>query len=153
MSDKPMTFSKKQIIIRIFCIFFLSAGIGAIVWHSAPDTKVYLAASAQIVDAAPEFSKYKMALAGSIFITIITTTLLFWNYRLPIAFIGIAILLGGNVFSLRQMIISTELDIILFLIGMMTMVGVLKDIGLFTWIIQRIIGFKKMTGQKLFSLK
>ncbi len=87
-------------------------------------------------------------MAASVFILIISATLLFWSSRLAIAFIGIAILLGGNVISLEQMVKSAELDIILFLVGMMTMVGVLKDLGLFTWIIQLVINLKGMNGRR-----
>ncbi|MBN2434847.1 MAG: hypothetical protein JXK07_06230 [Spirochaetes bacterium] len=90
-------------------------------------------------------------MAASVFVLIIGATLLFWNARLAIAFIGIAILLGGRVLTLEQMIVSAELDIILFLVGMMTMVGVLKDLGLFTWIIQLVINMKAMNG-KLFCI-
>ena len=82
-------------------------------------------------------------LATSIFALIISATLLFWNFRLAIAFIGIAIILAGNVLSLDQLVKSAELDIILFLVGMMTLVGVLKDLGLFTWVIQNIIKMKR----------
>jgi len=88
----------------------------------------------------------KQILATSIFALVISATLLFWNFRLAIAFIGIAIILAGNVISLEQLISSAELDIILFLVGMMTLIGVLKDLGLFTWIIQQIISMKRMTG-------
>ncbi len=85
-------------------------------------------------------------LATSIFALIISATLLFWSFRLAIAFIGIAIILAGNVLTLDQLVKSAELDIILFLVGMMTLVGVLKDLGLFTWVIQNIIKMKRMTG-------
>jgi Na+/H+ antiporter NhaD/arsenite permease-like protein len=85
-------------------------------------------------------------LATAIFFLIISATLLFWNFRLAIAFIGIAILLGGRVLSLEQMLTSSELEIILFLVGMMVMIGVLKDIGLFTWVIQLVINMKRMSG-------
>lgn len=88
----------------------------------------------------------KQVMAVSIFTLIISATLLFWNFRLAIAFIGMAIILAGNVITLEQFIKSAELDIILFLIGMMTLVGVLKDLGLFSWIIQSIIKMKHMTG-------
>ncbi|MCK7473928.1 MAG: SLC13 family permease [Rhodopseudomonas palustris] len=88
-------------------------------------------------------SKY---LATSIFTLIITATLLFWSFRLAIAFIGMAIILAGNVITLEQFINSAELDIILFLVGMMTLVGVLKDLGLFSWIIQSVIKMKQMNG-------
>lgn len=86
-------------------------------------------------------------MATSIFAMIISATLLFWESRLAIAFIGIACLLGGKVISLEQMVRSAELEIILFLVGMMTMVGVLKDLGLFTWIIQTVINLKAMSGR------
>ncbi|MBN2214391.1 MAG: anion permease [Bacteroidales bacterium] len=89
----------------------------------------------------------KQVLAISIFTLIISATLMFWNFRLAIAFVGMAIILGGKVLSLEQFISSAELDIILFLIGMMTLVGVLKDLGLFSWIIQLVISMKQMTGR------
>ncbi|MGE0089609.1 MAG: SLC13 family permease [Bacteroidales bacterium] len=88
----------------------------------------------------------KQVLAVSIFALIISATLFFWNFRLAIAFIGMAIILAGKVLTLEQFINSAELDIILFLIGMMTLVGVLKDLGLFTWIIQSIIKMQRMSG-------
>jgi len=88
----------------------------------------------------------KQVLAISIFTLIISATLVFWNFRLAIAFIGMAIILAGNVITLEEFINSAELDIILFIVGMMIMVGVLKDLGLFSWIIQSIIKMKRMTG-------
>ncbi len=93
----------------------------------------------------------RQMLAVSTFLVVICTTLFFWQYRLAAAFLGIAVLIGTRVLSLRGMIMSTELDIILFLVGMMTIVGVLKDLGLFTWIIQQIIGVERMNGW-LFTL-
>jgi Na+/H+ antiporter NhaD/arsenite permease-like protein len=92
------------------------------------------------------FTESKQILATSIFTLIITATLLFWSFRLAIAFIGMAIILAGNVITLEQFINSAELDIILFLVGMMTLVGVLKDLGLFSWIIQSVIKMKQMNG-------
>lgn len=94
----------------------------------------------------------KQILSISIFALIISATLVFWNFRLAIAFIGVAIILGGNVLTLEQFIKLAEVDIILFLIGMMTLVGVLKDLGLFSWIIQAIIGMEHMTGKRFITL-
>lgn len=86
--------------------------------------------------------------AVSVFILIISATLLFWNFRLAVAFIGIAVLLGTKVITLEQMTKYAELDIILFLVGMMTLVGVLKDLGLFSWLIHSVISMKRMTGPR-----
>jgi len=95
---------------------------------------------------------FKQILSISIFALIISATLVFWNFRLAIAFIGVAIILGGNVLTLEQFIKLAEVDIILFLIGMMTLVGVLKDLGLFSWIIQAIISMEHMTGKRFIVL-
>jgi Na+/H+ antiporter NhaD/arsenite permease-like protein len=92
------------------------------------------------------FESSQQVLATSIFVLIIAATLFFWNFRLAIAFIGIAILLGARVLSLDEMVRSAELDIILFLVGMMTIVGVLKDLGLFTWVIQLVINMRRVNG-------
>ena len=90
----------------------------------------------------------KQVIAVSTFICIISATLLFWDMRLAVAFIGISVMLGANVTSLGEMMENTELHIILFLVGMMTLVGVLKDLGLFTWLIQAILNRKNMTGRR-----
>jgi Na+/H+ antiporter NhaD/arsenite permease-like protein len=86
--------------------------------------------------------------SSAVFIMIISSTLLFWPFRLAIAFVGIAALLGLKVLTLRSFIESCELDIILFLVGMMVTVGVLKDLGLFTWIIQSVLRMKRMNGRR-----
>jgi Na+/H+ antiporter NhaD/arsenite permease-like protein len=82
----------------------------------------------------------------TIFITIIMATLLFWQFRLAVAFVGIAALMMANVMNLSTLIEESQLDVILFLIGMMITVGVLRELGLFTWIIQRVIAIQGMTG-------
>ena len=88
----------------------------------------------------------QQVISVSIFIIIIMSTLLFWQSRLAIAFVGIGALMGTNVLTLPTFIEECQLDVILFLIGMMVTVGVLKELGLFTWIIQSVIGLKGMTG-------
>lgn len=93
----------------------------------------------------------QQVVSSSIFIMIIMATLLFWKFRLAIAFVGIALLLGFKSLTLHSFIESSELDIILFLVGMMVTVGVLKELGLFTWIIQGVLSMETMTG-RLFVL-
>lgn len=84
--------------------------------------------------------------ASSVFIMIVTATLLFWKFRLAIAFVGISVLMGAKTLDLSTFIESCQLDVILFLVGMMVVVGVLKELGLFTWIIQGVIKTRHMTG-------
>ena len=86
------------------------------------------------------------AITLAVFSAVISTTLLFWERRVGVAFVGVALLIGCKAMTLRQMLLGTELDIILFLVGMMIIVGVLKDLGFLTWVIQAIISRKRMTG-------
>ncbi len=80
------------------------------------------------------------------FVAVIGTTLFFWTHRVAVAFLGVAVLIGTHAMTLHGMLRATELDIIFFLIGIMIIVGALKDLGLMTWIIQSIINRKQMTG-------
>ena len=90
--------------------------------------------------------------AVSVFTLIICATLMFEERRLGVAFIGISSLLALKVITLTEFVHSTELHIILLLVGMMTLVGALKDIGFFTWIIQSVINAKRMTGLRFVAI-
>ncbi len=94
----------------------------------------------------------QQVISVSIFIVIIMATLLFWQFRLAIAFVGIGALMGTNVLTLPTFIEECQLDVILFLVGMMVTVGVLKELGLFTWIIQSVIALKGMTGRRFVAI-
>jgi Na+/H+ antiporter NhaD/arsenite permease-like protein len=93
-----------------------------------------------------DFNK-QQAMSCSIFIMIIMATLLFWQFRLAIAFVGIGVLMGTNVLTLPTFIRECKIDVILFLVGMMVTVGVLKELGLFTWIIQSVITIPHINGK------
>ena len=82
----------------------------------------------------------------AVFAGVICTTLFFWERRVAAAFIGVAILIGCHAMTLHTILKATELDIIFFLIGMMIIVGVLKDLGFLTWVIQTIINRRNMNG-------
>ena len=95
---------------------------------------------------------FDQVISASVFTLIIMATLLFWNFRLAIAFIGIGLLMILGVMDLPSLIMESKLDVILFLIGMMITVGVLKDLGLFTWIILSVISAKRMTGNAFVAI-
>lgn len=80
------------------------------------------------------------------FIAVICTTLFFWTHRVAVALLGVAVLIGSRAMTLHGMLRATELDIIFFLIGMMVIVGALKDLGFLTWVIQAILNRKRMSG-------
>jgi Na+/H+ antiporter NhaD/arsenite permease-like protein len=85
-------------------------------------------------------------LACSVFTMTVLATLLFWEFRLAVAFIGIAALFGCNVLTLDRFVESCELPVILFLVGMMVTVGALKELGFFSWVIELVVSRKRITG-------
>ncbi len=76
------------------------------------------------------------ALSVSIFSVSILGTLFFWDFRLSFAFLGTSMLLITRVIDLENLIKFSSLEVILFLVGMMVLVGLLKDAGFFAWIVQ-----------------
>ena len=91
-------------------------------------------------------------LACGVFVGIILGTLFFWNFRLAVAFLGLAVLMFRKALSIPHFVESCELNVILFLVGMMVVVGALRDLGFFTWIVQMIVSMPKLTGWKFVSV-
>jgi len=88
----------------------------------------------------------RQILSTAVFTLTVFATLLFWRFRLAIAFLGIAVLLACKVLTIESFVESCELPVIVFLVGMMVTVGVLKELGFFTWIIQKVVEMRRMTG-------
>ncbi|RJP29555.1 MAG: hypothetical protein C4533_00750 [Candidatus Omnitrophota bacterium] len=91
---------------------------------------------------------YHQALSIGIFSASILGTLLFWDFRLAFAFWGVSILMLTKTIDLENMIKFSSLEVILFLVGMMVLVGLLKDSGFFAWIVQLILRVRNMTAQR-----
>ncbi len=106
---------------------------------------LFLSACIFMLVHAYDYTKPQM-LACTVFAMTVLATLLFWKFRLAVAFLGIATLFAFNVLTLDRFVESCELPVILFLVGMMVTVGVLKELGFFTWIIQIIVNTHRMTG-------
>lgn len=88
------------------------------------------------------------ATAISIFSASILGTLFFWDFRLGFAFLGTSILLITRTIDLENVIKFASLDVILFLVGMMVLVGLLKDAGFFAWLVSLILRIKNLTANK-----
>jgi Na+/H+ antiporter NhaD/arsenite permease-like protein len=74
-----------------------------------------------------------------IFSSIIAGTLSYWRYRLSFGLIGVSILLFFGLLDIPTLIKFAHFDIILFLIGMMTIVGFLEEAHFFEYLVYRII--------------
>lgn len=91
---------------------------------------------------------FHQATAVSIFSASILGTLLFWDFRLGFAFLGTSILLMSRAIDLENVIKFASLDVILFLVGMMVLVGLLKEAGVFAWIVSLILRIRHLTAKK-----
>lgn len=97
------------------------------------------------------FSAHQAIVLG-IFCTSILGVLFFWELRLSFVFFGAGLLLVTRSIDLENFIRFASLDVILFLIGMMILVGMLNEVGCFYWIVTRFLRIKNLTGGKLFIL-
>jgi len=90
----------------------------------------------------------QQALSIGIFSASILGTLFFWDFRLSFAFIGTSVLLMTKTIDLEHVIEFSSLEVILFLVGMMVIIGLLKDFGVFAWIVSLILRIPRLTGRK-----
>ncbi|MEW6009288.1 MAG: SLC13 family permease [Candidatus Omnitrophota bacterium] len=88
------------------------------------------------------------SIAISIFISSILGTLFFWNFRLSFSFLGISILLITRAIDFENLIKFASLEVILFLVGMMVLIGLLKDSGLFAWLVSLILRIRNLNANK-----
>ena len=92
------------------------------------------------------------ATAISIFTVSILGTLFFWDFRLSFVFIGTSVLLITKTIDLKHLLEYSSLEVILFLVGMMVLIGLLKETGLFAWIVSLILRIRNLTANKFLVL-
>jgi len=86
------------------------------------------------------------------FLGFIFGTLLFWRFRLAFALIGVVTLLSLGLVDVPTMIDFAGLDIILFLMGMMIVIGFLEERRFFEYIIDKLSALAGASGVKLVLL-
>ncbi len=91
---------------------------------------------------------FQQSLSLAVFSLSICGTLIFWQFRLSFSFLGISLLLLTKTINLENLIRFASLEIILFLVGMMIIIGMLKDSGFFAWIVQLILRIPNLTAKK-----
>ena len=75
----------------------------------------------------------------TIFASLIVGTLLFWRFRLAFALVGVALMLGLGLLNTATMIEFAGFDMILFLVGMMIVVGFLEEKKFFEHLLGKIM--------------
>lgn len=80
----------------------------------------------------------KQIASVTIFASLIVGTLMFWRFRLAFALVGVAAMLGLNLLNISLLIEFAGLDIILFLVGMMIVIGFLEEKHFFEHLLEKI---------------
>jgi Na+/H+ antiporter NhaD/arsenite permease-like protein len=75
----------------------------------------------------------------TVFTALISGTLLYWRFRLAFALAGIATLMIFGLLTTETLIEFAGFDIILFLVGMMIMIGYLEDRHFFEYLLEKIM--------------
>jgi len=81
----------------------------------------------------------EQVLATLVFLTVICGTLFYWKFRLAFAFGGLSVLLAAKLLDVPHIIEFAGLDIILFLVGMMTLIGYLEEKNFFEFLIAKVV--------------
>ncbi len=84
----------------------------------------------------------------TVFSLSILGALLFWQFRVSFAFFGSSMLLLTRIITFEEFIALSSMEIIFFLIGMMILVGCLKELGFFTWLLSKTITIQNLTARK-----
>src|SRR4030042_5305035 len=84
------------------------------------------------------FSTHQV-LSLAIFFMVIFGTILFWQFRLSFALLGISLLLALGLLDVPHLIEFAGLDIILFLVGMMILVGYLEEKQFFESLVNALV--------------
>src|SRR4030042_1003770 len=80
-------------------------------------------------------------LSLAIFFMVIFGTIFFWQFRLPFALLGISLLLAFGLLDIQHLIEFAGLDVILFLVGMMILVGYLEENHFFESLVNALIRY------------
>ncbi len=84
-------------------------------------------------------AQQQLAVGG--FCVILYGAIFFWKYRLAFAFIGCALLMATRLLDVPHFVEFAGLDIIVFLIAMMIVVGFLEENHFFEYVLDRLLAF------------
>ncbi len=94
----------------------------------------------------------RSSLAVSIISFVISTTLLIWRKRLAAGIFGLALAFVFNILPFELFLEFMHMDIILFLLGMMVVVGYLEEVNYFDYIIAKLIPHLHGHPKKFYSV-
>ncbi|MCL6480908.1 MAG: hypothetical protein K6U02_04205 [Firmicutes bacterium] len=94
----------------------------------------------------------KQLVAVGVFSCMILATLLFWTYRLAFAFLALCVMLGAGLLDIPHFIEFAQIDIIMFLVAMMTVVGFLEERRFFEAVIEAVLTRFRLSARAFCAL-
>jgi len=94
---------------------------------------------------------FQQAISMTIFLAIILGAITYWRLRLAFATAGVAIMFFMGVLDIPHLLNYAHFDVIVFLMGMMTVVGFLDDRGFFEYLLEKIMKVFSRSGTMLFA--
>ncbi len=91
-------------------------------------------------------TKPRELIAVGTFAVMVCSTVCFWNHRLAVSLLCVATLVATRTLSVADLAVTSRPHIILFLAGMMILVGILQEMGLFSCLVQMILANRTLTG-------
>lgn len=95
---------------------------------------------------------FQQSIVFSIFSLSIIGTLFFWEFRIGFVFLGSGIMLLIHSVNLEDFVKYASLDVIWFLIGMMIILAMLKEAGVFYSLTTKVLCIKDISGTKIFII-
>jgi len=95
---------------------------------------------------------FPQVMASTIFLAAVLETIVFWSFRMGIALICIGSLLLTRTIDVLHLLEFASLDVILFLICMMTITAMARDVGFFRWLMVKMIKFSRFKLYPLFII-
>ena len=93
---------------------------------------------------------FRQSVSTSILALFISATLLYWQFRVAFALLGVSLLMVLGLLDIPHLVEFSQLDVILFLIGMMTVIGVLEERHFFDYILDA-LGSRIRSGVVLYA--
>ncbi|MEM0375035.1 MAG: SLC13 family permease [Nitrososphaerota archaeon] len=91
----------------------------------------------------------QQSVAVGVFTGIIGGTLLFWRFRLAFALVGVSMLMAARLIDVPTFIEFSSLDVIVFLICMMIVIGFLEERRFFEVVVDRVLGIGRGSALRL----
>ncbi len=94
----------------------------------------------------------QQSLAVSVFVGIIGGTIFYWRFRLAFALVGVSILMSAGLIDVQTFIEFSSLDVIVFLICMMIVIGFLEERRFFEVVVDRVMHLGRGSSLRLMAI-